>query len=61
MSDAKIYREKAALFIDIANAASDEQVRATLVRLARSALRTATDMESLQTWAVRPPGQIAIK
>jgi hypothetical protein len=48
MSDANIYREKAQLFSDAANAAADEQVRVTLLRLARSALQTAAEMEALQ-------------
>lgn len=48
MNDAEIFREKAQLFSDVANAASDEQVRVTLLRLARSALQTATEIEALQ-------------
>jgi hypothetical protein len=48
MSDAENYREKAAMCIDAAGVASNERVRATLLRLARGALRTADEMEWLQ-------------
>jgi hypothetical protein len=48
MNDADIYRENAQLFSEAANAAADEQVRVTLLRLARSALQTAAEMETSQ-------------
>jgi hypothetical protein len=48
MSDAKIWREKAALFTELASTASDVRVKATLLRLARSALSTAKQMEDSQ-------------
>jgi hypothetical protein len=56
MSDANVYREKAQLFSDAANAAADEQVRVTLLRLARSALRTATEIEASQCRGSPPAG-----
>jgi hypothetical protein len=56
MSDASVYKEKAQLFSDAANAAADERVRMTLLRLARSALRTATQMEALY-YKGSPPGR----
>jgi hypothetical protein len=48
MSDAENYREKAAMCIDAAGSASNERVRATLLRLARGALRAADEMECHQ-------------
>jgi hypothetical protein len=48
MSNAKFYREKACFFNDAANTAADQHVRLTLLRLARSALQTATEMEDTQ-------------
>jgi hypothetical protein len=47
MSDANIYREKARLLDEAANAAADEQVRVILLRLAGSALQTARKIEAL--------------
>jgi hypothetical protein len=46
MDDAKIYRERAQLLSDAASAASNEQVRLTLLRWVRSALQTATEIEA---------------
>jgi hypothetical protein len=48
MSGARNYREKAALCINAASNASNEKVRATLLRLAQGALRAATEMEGLR-------------
>jgi hypothetical protein len=54
MNDAKIFREKAQLLSDAANATSNEQVRVTLLRLARSALQTAADIEAAQPRGRQP-------
>jgi hypothetical protein len=56
MSDANIYREKAQVLSNAASVAADEQVRVTLLRLARSALRMATEMEASQCRGNPPVG-----
>jgi len=56
MSDAKTFREKAQLFSNAANMASNERVRVTLLRWARSALQTAAEMEG-KKYRESPPAK----